>query len=278
MKNNKGYYSWIHSLKQAAIQSHTKGAEMLFEAKKRVEQGPDLDVKAAIDAEIRARGERKALSARELAAAGDANDVAVEAQGDEDEDHIPDIVDRNSRRLPDSRKLPTYNVPATPVTTEHPEPWYKTPEESNRAAREMGAFYRGETAPEEEDFVPPHEEKPAAAGGAWSKPATFRESVNNKIKKIISEMRGDDDDFENPAIGGMMRPGTSTERASLGLSDPELEEVYRGLKGPRNETTKMRHLIQIISNPEKYPPHHYRIAHERLTNLGIELNKGKIDS
>jgi hypothetical protein len=66
MKNNKGYYSWIHSLKQAAMQSHTKGAEMLSEARKRVEQGPDLAAKAAIDAEILARGERKSIECKRI--------------------------------------------------------------------------------------------------------------------------------------------------------------------------------------------------------------------
>jgi hypothetical protein len=35
MKNNKGYYGWIHSLNQAAIESHIKGREMLAEQKAR---------------------------------------------------------------------------------------------------------------------------------------------------------------------------------------------------------------------------------------------------
>ena len=33
MKNNKGYYSWIHSLNEAAIKAQTKGQEMLAEEK-----------------------------------------------------------------------------------------------------------------------------------------------------------------------------------------------------------------------------------------------------
>lgn len=32
MKNNKGYYSWIHSMKNAAMQSHFNGQKMLNEA------------------------------------------------------------------------------------------------------------------------------------------------------------------------------------------------------------------------------------------------------
>ena len=33
MKNNKGYYSWIHSMKSAAVESHMKGQQMLNEEK-----------------------------------------------------------------------------------------------------------------------------------------------------------------------------------------------------------------------------------------------------
>jgi hypothetical protein len=118
----------------------------------------------------------RALSARELAAAGDANDVAAEAQNDEDEDHIPDIAD------PDTAPR-TFNVPMTPTTTEHPEPWYKTPEEANRAAREMGAYYRGETAPEEEDFVPPHEEKARSSGWCLVKTSNIQREREQEDQK-----------------------------------------------------------------------------------------------
>lgn len=33
MKNNKGYYSWIHSMKNAAMESHFKGQQMINEEK-----------------------------------------------------------------------------------------------------------------------------------------------------------------------------------------------------------------------------------------------------
>jgi len=33
MKNNKGYYSWIHSMKNAAMESHSNGQRMLNEAR-----------------------------------------------------------------------------------------------------------------------------------------------------------------------------------------------------------------------------------------------------
>jgi hypothetical protein len=270
MKNNKGYYSWIHSLKQAAMQSHTKGAEMLSEARKRVEQGMDLDAKAAIDAEIRARGERRALSAKELAAAGDANDVAAEAQEDEDGDHIPNLAD------PDSVNT-NFNVPMEPTTRVHPEQWYKTKEEAEEAARVMGAHYRGETAPEEEDFVPPHEEKPAAAGGAWSKPATFKESVNKKIKKIISEMRGEEPVRDLPVMGerGTLKTGQSGESAGL-LGQRLPTDLLNNINPTqRNPQGIIRHLIQVVENPQEHPPHHFKIANEILSTMGDVYKRGR---
>ncbi len=43
MKNNKGYYSWIHSMKNAALESHFKGREMINEAKKRTDDNSDSE-------------------------------------------------------------------------------------------------------------------------------------------------------------------------------------------------------------------------------------------
>lgn len=39
MTNNKGYYSWIHSMNKAAIDAQIKGREMLSEAAKKVRSG-----------------------------------------------------------------------------------------------------------------------------------------------------------------------------------------------------------------------------------------------
>ncbi len=47
MKNNKGYYSWIHSMKNAAMESHFNGQKMLKEAR---EDDYDPEVAARIAA------------------------------------------------------------------------------------------------------------------------------------------------------------------------------------------------------------------------------------
>lgn len=85
MKNNKGYYSWIHSLKSAAMDSHKKGIE-LNEARK----GPARGVSNYLPGQI----ERKTTDTRaETAAAGIGK--VLTAMGDTKEDIIrqaPEII------------------------------------------------------------------------------------------------------------------------------------------------------------------------------------------
>ena len=112
MKNNKGYYSWIHSMKQAAMESHFKGRKMLSEQKEKSEEyfkevgkalvrpgeapvvHPDYPEEASmtsaqtyekIKAEKMARGEGRNLKRtrggeNDVVPAGDANAVHADAQ------------------------------------------------------------------------------------------------------------------------------------------------------------------------------------------------------
>lgn len=64
MKNNKGYYSWIHSLNEAAVKSQIKGFEMLNEAAK----GPSRPVKNYLRGQIERPSSESSRS--ETAAAG----------------------------------------------------------------------------------------------------------------------------------------------------------------------------------------------------------------
>ncbi len=125
MKNNKGYYSWIHSMKQAAMESHLNGRKMLSEQKERGEEyfkeigkalvrpgeasvvHPDYPEEASmspaeiyqkIKAEKMARGEGRNLKRirggeNDIVPAGDANEVHADAQdgvmGDEGDEGEP---------------------------------------------------------------------------------------------------------------------------------------------------------------------------------------------
>jgi hypothetical protein len=62
---NKGYYHWIHSLNEAALQSQKKGFEMLSEAKK---TGPSRQVRNYLPGQIERQAQQ--LTPQETAAAG----------------------------------------------------------------------------------------------------------------------------------------------------------------------------------------------------------------
>jgi hypothetical protein len=59
MKNNKGYYSWIHSMKNAAMESHFKGQQQLNESS-------DAEIKKAIEADRTGRASSEAAKIAQL--------------------------------------------------------------------------------------------------------------------------------------------------------------------------------------------------------------------
>jgi hypothetical protein len=91
---NKGYYSWIHAVNQAGLQSQKKAIDMLNEAKKAGRPAKpdtvqrDSEAEAQINAQIRAQGDNRINMKRSatqlanfgrpanLAPIGDANDEA----------------------------------------------------------------------------------------------------------------------------------------------------------------------------------------------------------
>jgi hypothetical protein len=92
MKNNKGYYGWIHSLNQAGLQAQQNGRNMLNEAKGRPAKPDtvqrDSEAEAQINAQILAQGDERTNIKRRttqlsnfgkpanLEPIGDANDEA----------------------------------------------------------------------------------------------------------------------------------------------------------------------------------------------------------
>ena len=120
MKNNKGYYSWIHSLKNAAVQSQQKGFEMLKEQR---EMGGDENLKREFLARKQATGQddrrggqnRKDVTPANSDINGDGEGTALEVQADVGSDGKLDgrsrLADIKSGAFP-------------PPSAEHPEPKY----------------------------------------------------------------------------------------------------------------------------------------------------------
>jgi hypothetical protein len=107
MKNNKGYYSWIHSLNRAGIESQHRGFNLLNEAKRgRPSQFPedlsdlqyDPNARAKIDARIRASGENRSNEARSATQISNISRVDLKPIGDDTAEQvqhntIPSMVD-----------------------------------------------------------------------------------------------------------------------------------------------------------------------------------------
>jgi hypothetical protein len=129
MKNIKGYYSWIHSLKNAAIQSQQKGFQMLKEAK---EMGGDEELKGQFLARKKSMGRdtvQGGQNKKDLEPVGDANDVDVDNDDGEMGDDIPTMV-QPSEKVPVGRtRLPEIEAGTfPPPSADHPPAQFPTPE------------------------------------------------------------------------------------------------------------------------------------------------------
>ena len=130
MKNIKGYYSWIHSLKNAAMQSQQKGFEMLKEQR---EEGGDPEVQREIDAwklktgrSDRRGGQNKKVDVEPV---GDANDVDVDNDDGEMGDDIPGMVQPSKTVAVGRTRLPEIEAGTfPPPSAAHPPAQFPTPD------------------------------------------------------------------------------------------------------------------------------------------------------
>ncbi len=278
MKNIKGYYNWIHSLKIAAIDSYTKGQEMLQEQKKKagssqersgyipsalqhVEKGfraegdpiaphpKDSPSETAhqIQAKILARkiamgNQREFTGARgDVKPAGDANDVERDAEDGE---------------MGNEGGLDTRIVDPSLVA---------------RNVYDLAAQARAED----------HEEEPSPRFIEVARPdgkigyESMDESINSKIKRIVMEMQGDEPVRENEPRSqrGSFTPGPASEIVRPPMSGIP-EEIQRQLPGhKRNDLgAAIRQALENTENPEAHPIH-VKVSHEFLNMIGQLYNQ-----
>ena len=130
MKNIKGYYSWIHSLKNAAMQSQQKGFEMLKEAR---EEGGNEALKAQFKKEKELRGSDTNQGGQnrktDVKPVGDANAVDVDNDDGEMGDDIPDTVQPSKTVAVGRTRLPEIEAGTfPPPSAAHPPAQFPTPE------------------------------------------------------------------------------------------------------------------------------------------------------
>lgn len=296
MKNNKGYYSWIHSMKQAAVESHLKGRKMLSEQKEKGEEyfkevgkalvrpgeapvvHPDYPEEASmssaqiyqkIKAEKMARGEGRNLKRtrggeNDVVPAGDANAVHADAQdgvmGDEGDEGEPITLG--------SVKPATKPGKTSPIAA--------------RARVEAGYALPGDKEivdADEREYMdslePPARYREIARPDGKIGLEDMDENVNTKLKRIISEMRGEEPVRDLPVRGerGTMKTGQSGESAGLLGQRLPTDLMNKIEPTQRNPQGIIKHLIQVIENPNEHPAHHYKIANEIFSAMGEVYKK-----
>lgn len=127
MNKNQGYYSWIHSLKNAAMQSQQKGFEMLKEAR---EMGKDEELQARLKDEKEASGFDKFIPAKkDVEPVGDANDVDADNDDGEMGDDIPSKIKPSKTVSVGRTRLPEIEAGTfPPPSAAHPPAQFPTPE------------------------------------------------------------------------------------------------------------------------------------------------------
>lgn len=160
MKNIKGYYSWIHSLKEAAMLSQYKGHKMLNEeinpnwkpdfkevavALQRPGEAPVINPKHPEDAEMSSeeifdkikqekieRGDQRNFSKN-------AEKFAKEVSDDEDDTSTPPATPAAPKQSSPSRLAAIQSGNFPPTSAQHPPAEYSTPEQAAAKVRELNA-------------------------------------------------------------------------------------------------------------------------------------------
>lgn len=300
MNKNKGYYSWIHSLKNAAMQSQQKGFEMLKEAR---EMGGDEELKARLKARKMELGRDTNLdephNKKDVKPAGDANAVIQDAEdgvmGDEGLEYVS--------------RIPTTQEPAIragtfpPPSGVHPPPQFPTPEAAAAEVSRLNASRKGNTEQTQTRAFHQQEATKAAkaaveaarkAGkGPKGQKAAAVKAVEDYKNLRRKELAGEPPERYTEVEGGMLPMESVShkidrllgeEKASRPgpITDPSIVGGFpRGMlgliKGPKTEKAIMSLMVDMVDNPENYDPKHVRHAHETLQTISKFMNQTEED-
>ena len=141
MKNIKGYYSWIHSLKNAAMESQAKGFEMLKEAR---EEGGNEALKAQFKKEKELRGSDTNQGGQnrktDVEPVGDANAVDVDNDDGVMGDDVPGMIKSTAKVSSGRSKLSDIKSGAfPPPSVAHPPARFPTPEAAAAEVKRLNA-------------------------------------------------------------------------------------------------------------------------------------------
>lgn len=262
MKNNKGYYSWIHSLNRAAVESQILGAKMLKEQR---EEGADEDLIARLkDAKMRAGRDTyhnvhnaKNPQARDAAPVGDADDVKDDAEDGvvgqvaviphRENDEPSTDADEYQTRIPTSR-LPEIEAGTfPPPSVEHPPAQFPTPEAAAAEVRRLNAskdaakvreYHQQEAAKEAKEKV---EAGRRAGKGPKELEKIARDAVEaykaRQRQNLLSEPPEESEEVVTPEGQRLMLPRTESVSQKINKFLREEEEMVTDRAATRRPGT-----------------------------------------
>ena len=262
MKNNKGYYSWIHSLNRAAVESQILGAKMLKEQR---EEGADEDLIARLkDAKMRAGRDTyhnvhnaKNPQARDAAPVGDADDVEDDAEDGvvgqvaiiphRENDEPSTDTDEYQTRIPTSR-LPEIEAGTfPPPSVQHPPAQFPTPEAAAAEVRRLNApkdaakvreYHQQEAAKEAKEKV---EAGRRAGKGPKELEKIARDAVEaykaRQRQNLLSEPPEESEEVVTPEGQRLMLPRTESVSQKINKFLREEEEMVTDRAATRRPGT-----------------------------------------
>ena len=100
-------------------------------------------------------------------------------------------------------------------------------------------------------------------------------SENIKHNKLLNEKINDEESDAESGISNIRGTVGVGGDQSIFAAGTYPGGIFNKLKGPRTESAQIKHLIQIVSNPENHPPEHVKYADEFLKAMASHL-RGKI--
>lgn len=279
MKNNKGYYGWIHSMKNAAMESQFKAQQMLNEEKaiKKPFDKAKFDASMPKQPPVVSDDEPTVTTDRTYLEPTGAGTISL-ADGDvglyvklRRMRHAEEMAQRAQANGP-VNAAPAGNANAVEADAQdgvmadpefvpepdrvHPEPWYKTPGEAAAAVSALNLQMKPRT-PEEEakaDQQAADEEEMENIRREIRSMGESRKIVSSIINKILQE--NEDRDPERAPRKQSDRP-----KERKGKSVGKIESTMAPMTTIPGEGRTIRKggvnfkaLLDVYNNPTKYPP------------------------
>jgi len=269
MKNNKGYYGWIHSLNQAAMQSQQNGFRMINEAKaakitdpaKRAQLMGQMPQPTIIDPESPSADPADVMDA--ISRLGTSSPGTIKLADGDVGAYVTLRRMKNAERLAQLAQntgpvdaKPTGNANEVAVDGQDgvmADPDFSDFEDEMAQAAEIRKDALANRARREQEEYPEEPEDEYRYEIPTANWQTVRESIVSKISKMMNE--------DNSSKRGHNVKGSDSETPS---KTPNMENAPKGMfRGTESASEKLGKILQVVRDG---PKKHGKEAHDWASN------------